>query len=68
MDIAGSEQVLLEEIARVFHETGVWPVWQYVDKFLDHAGIDAGDAAAGRARGHQQPAAASAVEGRAARH
>lgn len=25
-------------MARIFHETGRWPVWQFIDRFLDRAG------------------------------
>ncbi len=36
---AAGVTMLLEETARVFHETGQWPVWQYLDRVLDREGF-----------------------------
>lgn len=41
--VSENHVILLEEIARVFHETGVWPVWQFIDRFLDRADVVASD-------------------------
>lgn len=34
-----THSVLLEEIARVFHASGTWPIWQFIDRFLDRADL-----------------------------
>lgn len=43
-DDQAAQEILLEEVARVFHETGRWPVWQFIDRFLVRAGLTADEA------------------------
>lgn len=41
--VSEKHAMLMEEVARVFHETGVWPVWQFIDRFLDRLEVVASD-------------------------
>lgn len=41
--VSEKHAILMEEVARVFHETGVWPVWQFIDRFLDRLEVVASD-------------------------